>query len=128
MSYCLKVLHTDAERATVRQFGHFRTCPMPKPEHSLILVIEDEDTGQIAGMWMAMNVVLLEGLYIAPEYRHKRGVAQRLFHGMISLLKGRGIRSAFTFTQEPSVAALAAKAGFTDVEGMIHVLTMKEES
>lgn len=123
MSYHLRQL-PPAEWDRIRDYGHFHTgTPLPAPEHAVMLVVEED--AQIIGVWMAMNVVLLEGLYISEEYRHKSGVARRLFHGMISLLQGRGIRSALAYTPHPAVAAMAEKAGFTKVDGELYLLSVK---
>lgn len=112
----------SAEWHRLEGFGHFATCPLPNPAYATILVDEDED-GVICGSWFAHTVVFLEGLHIDPAHRNP-GAARRLFHGMITLLRERGVKAAFTITIDEAVGVLADKAGFARVPGTLHLLTL----
>lgn len=89
---------------------------LPDPNHAMVLVEEDAD-GRIVGTWMLTSIMLLEGLWRAPEVR-KRGVsAKRLLFGMLRLLDDRNVKTVITVIQDPAVEVLAQTAGFQPVPG-----------
>jgi hypothetical protein len=102
--------------------AYFRDHPLPDPATARILVVETPD-GTLAGFWIAMNVVMLEGLYILPEHRKKVGVAKRLLGGMLSLLDTCGVTTAFTLTVDPLVTRLAERHGFPRLPATVHLWT-----
>jgi L-amino acid N-acyltransferase YncA len=90
---------------------------LPADESSFILV--ETAGGSFVGRWMALDAVVLEGLYIAPEYRGKFGAAKKLLYGMLDRLRQRKIREVVTLIQDPMVERLAEKAGFTPLAGRL---------
>ena len=90
---------------------------LPAGDHAMILV---ETAGRnFVGRWMALDAVVLEGLFIAPEYRGKYGAAKRLLYGMLDRLRQRNIREVVTLIQDPAVELLAEKAGFVPLDGRL---------
>src|SRR4030043_137058 len=111
----------------VRNLGHFATCGLPNPEYSRILVVET-DEGQIVGIWFAMNVVHLEGLWIEPSHRGKSAVGRKLLYGMMKFLKNENVKNVFTLSIEPYITRLALHAGFKQLPGEALVLVDGDKS
>jgi hypothetical protein len=90
---------------------------LPAAERSFILV--ETAGGSFVGRWMALDAVVLEGLFIASEYRGKYGAAKKLLYGMLDRLRARNIREVVTLIQDPAVERLAEKAGFAPLDGRL---------
>lgn len=90
------------------------TMPMPG---ALVLILEDEATGEVVGRWMA--VVALEGLFIDEEKRGNPAVARRLYGTMLRTLQELGVGEVLTLIQTPYVEELAEKAGFRPLAGRL---------
>src|SRR5262245_30715389 len=94
----------------------FGSQGLPDPQLAKVLVAEDED-GEIVGIWAAMTVVMLDGLWIKPTHRRVTWLAMKLLRAMRTLLVGLGVRQSFTIASTSDVLVLALKAGFTRVQG-----------
>lgn len=94
----------------------FGAAGLPDPQLAVILVAETPE-GRIVGTWAAMNQVLLDGLWVAPEYRRTTLVAAKLLRGMKDTMRRIGLRHGFAIVHTTEVLSLAMKAGFTRVEG-----------
>lgn len=125
MPYSVEIL-PRSRWEELKDFGHFKaTACLPDPDSAVVLVLRDE-AGKIVGSWFATTLVLLEGLFIDPEHRNKPAAAKRLLLGMIELLKEREVKSALTVTVDPVVRRMAGTAGFQEIDGTLHLLTLKE--
>ena len=98
---------------------------LPDPSRTVILVAETE-TGEIVGVWCAMTVVHLEGLWVAESYRRTSRVAVQLLRTMKSVLTALGIVQSFTYVETADVLVLALKAGFTRLRGDLLTLDLTE--
>lgn len=95
------------------------------PAHARIMVVEaGGDGGEIVAAWTALDVVLYEGLYIAPTYRKKPGVWRKLITVAINLARRHHLRTLLTLTVEEEIAALARKVGFVTLPAQIHRLDL----
>lgn len=88
---------------------------IPDPQLCSVLVAENS-AGEIVGLWSAMPVVHLEGLWVREDYQ-KTTVLGRLHKAMRTLLATLGVRSCFTYVEDPSVLIIALKAGFQRLRG-----------
>jgi hypothetical protein len=77
---------------------------VPVPDGASVVVVEDEDA--IVGCWMLVTVCHAEGVWIAPAYRRKGGVALRLLRGMRTLAKAHGASQVCTSSLDGSVTRL----------------------
>lgn len=84
------------------------------PVGSAIIVVAENDAGEIVGLWSALHTVHLEGLWIDPEYRRTTRTAAQLLRGMKEALAADHIVHSFTMVEynNPEVLVLALKAGF----------------
>jgi N-acetylglutamate synthase-like GNAT family acetyltransferase len=97
---------------------------LPHPDTSIIGVIEED--GQIIGRWMAVNVIMFEGLKIEEAYRRRPGVARRLLNLMIGTLRAKGVIAVTTITQEQAIGDLACRAGFCRIPGTLYQKDLRE--
>ena len=111
----------------VREFGPFKDAGgvLPNPDYSLILGVYEGE--QLIGIWMAKNTVMLEGLYLSPEYRHSYRAAKEITFGMIRELRASHVSEAVTLIQSPYIEGLAKKVGFDKLEGALHLLKIAPE-
>lgn len=124
--YRFRVL-PPAEWDRLKDFGVFAQAGLLRSaDHATIVVVETRD-GKIAGSWFAADLVLLEGLHIAEEYRKSPAVARKLVVGMIEFLREREVRLAMTVTVDAEIAAMTRKAGFVPLPGTLHLLTVGGE-
>jgi hypothetical protein len=102
---------------------------VPDPRYAQILVAEDP-TGTIVGVWAALNTVHLDGLWIAEDYRKTSRVASQLLRGMKRLLTSLGIVHSFTMIsyETPEVLQLSLKAGFQQLPVHLCFLDLTRES
>jgi hypothetical protein len=121
----VRVLPPEAWDAKVAagELAHY--THLPNPTFTQLVVVEDEE-GRIVGSWMAMNTVHLEGLYVAPEARRAVAVQRRLLLGMVGLLTLEGVDGVLTLAEDPAVAILAEKAGFTRIPGVLLQLRLRD--
>ncbi|PYQ25565.1 MAG: hypothetical protein DMF56_27175 [Acidobacteria bacterium] len=98
--------------------------PSLDPHRALIVVVENE-TGNIVARWMAFDTVALEGLSIDPAYQKHPGVAARLMQAMTAALVERNIPQAITMITAPEVERLAGRHGLTPAPGRLWVLDLR---
>lgn len=98
---------------------------LPNPATSLVGVIEKD--GEIIGRWMALNVIMFEGLEIKEAFQKKPGVARRLLNLMLGELRARGIMAALTIVQDETVGELARHAGFTRIPGVLYQKDLRDK-
>ena len=87
------------------------------------VIVEETESGEIIGCWMATQIVLLEALW---RDQPKGFSAKRLLMGMMKHLKERRAKTAITYIEDAEVADLAKVAGFAQMPGAVHLLTRKE--
>ena len=102
----------------------FATHGLPNPDLTLILVAEDA-TGTIVGIWAAMTAVHLDGLWVHPDHQGTT-IAGRLLKGMKALLRQYGLWITFTVIQDAQVMVLAHKAGFVRATGDLWILQIPQ--
>lgn len=93
------------------------------PDHTIVVVVEDAE-GLVVASWLALNIVHLEGLYVAPEGRGHPAIAKTLVLGMTEQLKLANIPAVVTIVQDDAVREMADKLGFTHIPGTLHQLTL----
>lgn len=91
---------------------------LPDASRSLVVVVENE-RGEIVGRWMALDVVALEGLQIEEGHRGNPVVAKLLLGRMLQILTERRVASVLTIVQSAEVERLAGHAGFDPVPGTL---------
>jgi ribosomal protein S18 acetylase RimI-like enzyme len=94
------------------------------PNRAIIVVVENE-VGDIVARWMAFDTVALEGLSIDPGYQKHPGVAARLLQAMTVELMARGVPQAITMITAPEVERLAERHGLTRAPGNLWVLDLR---
>ena len=105
--------------------GQLGPAPLPDPNFSLLIVVQDH-TGRIVASWQALNTVHLEGLFIAEDQRHKGSVVRMLLAGMINALNQGRVPAVLTLAQETSIITLAQKFGFVIVPGTLLQLDLRK--
>lgn len=96
---------------------------LPDPARCIVLVAEDEN-GDIVGHWALVMAPFMEGLWIAEDFRHTTAAAKLLVK-MKSVLKDAEINQAFTLVQSNEVKAVAEHAGFQAIEGTLMMIEDK---
>lgn len=91
---------------------------LPNPATSLVGVVECD--GLIVARWIAMNVVMMEGLRVEEEFRNIPGVARRIVAVMMEELRSKNIEAVLTIVQSPEVGGLAMTAGFEFIPGQLY--------
>ena len=121
---------TTIRMLLVEEWGRLEGMPfaqngLPPPELAVIFVAETA-AGQIIGVWSAMTCVMLDGLWVAPEY-HATTIAGRLLRETKGFLREKEIGVAFTMISDPGVMCLAHKAGFTRCPGDLWMIQVPTE-
>ena len=98
---------------------------LPDPATSIVGVVEKD--GQIVSRWMAVNVIMFEGLQTEEAYRGNPVVARRMFRLMIRALKDRGVTAVTTIVQDDQVGTLARQAGFDRLPGTLYQKDLRGE-
>lgn len=119
-----RVLPPD-EWERLREYGPFKAAGgvLPDPAHARVIVLENA-TGALVGCWEAKDTVILEGLFLSPEYRHSITASKLLFFTMLNELREVNVSQVLTLIQDAYVAGLAKTAGFDKLEGALHVLSI----
>lgn len=82
---------------------------VPDPTTSKIIVAENE-AGEIVGFWFMVQVVHLEPIWIAPEYRSGL-IAGRMWKVMRVLLDSLRINVGFMFADRSDIAEYIPRLG-----------------
>lgn len=101
-----------SEHGRLAGIGPFEKCG-PDPASSMVIVAEDED-GEILGYWCAFNAVHLEPLWVVDGERNN-GVGMALWHGLREVLEEQGVANAFAMVGDEDTMThlpLANKLGF----------------
>lgn len=77
------------------------------PTAATVAVVETED-GVIVGCWAAVQMLHVEGLWIAPAYRGHVSAARRLWRRMRAIVMGKGAASVVTASMSPEITAMLA--------------------
>lgn len=88
----------------------------PDPDHSLVIVGEDTET--IISHWVASEALVLDGLWVDPNYRNTF-ISGRMAITMLDRLKTLGASGVLTVTSEPSVTKQAERLGFRPIPGVV---------
>lgn len=107
----------------LRAYGPFAQAGgvLPDPAHAIVVVVEDE-TGEIQGCWQARDIIILEALHLSEDWRNSPMASRRLFFGMMEEFAAREVTQAITLVQAPYIETLARKAGFTPLPGSVFLL------
>lgn len=98
--------------------------PLVDASTTQVLVVEQD--GAIVGSWLAMRVLHVECLWIAPEHRKAGSVGRRLLAGMTRLLRDLGAKAAMTCAMTDDVRRLIEHRGGTKVPADCYVLPFSE--
>lgn len=80
-----------------------------QPESATIIVAERD--GAIVGCWSLITVAHVEGLWIAPDCRHRGRVLQRLWDRMCEMTAERKLASVLTGAATDSIAKWILRRG-----------------
>jgi ribosomal protein S18 acetylase RimI-like enzyme len=80
-------------------------------ENFAIIIVTEDPTGAIVGVWAAVTAVHLDGLWVDPNHRDTP-IAGQLLRQMKATLQEKGVAVSFTLIQDTDVMVLAHKAGF----------------
>jgi ribosomal protein S18 acetylase RimI-like enzyme len=94
------------------------------PDNAQIVVVEDGDT--LAGCWAVYQQTHVEGLYVAPEYRHNPRVGRRLLQAMTNTALATGGATVQTAAVSEDVAAMLEKIGAVELPGRHFVMRIKD--
>ncbi len=103
-----------SEYSRIIGLGPFVDCA---PSEDAVVVVAEDDNGQIVGYWCAFNAVHLEPLWVA-EAERQNGVGMALWGGLREVLKEHDIPNAFAMVADEDVMThlpLAGKLGFRRV-------------
>lgn len=81
------------------------------PPQTIVLVIEDDATGEVLGSWATMTYRHVEGLHIAPAHRKKGVVAGKLVVAMRTALQHLNCEVVLTAALTDEVRMLIERAG-----------------
>lgn len=94
------------------------------PPDAHVLVIEKD--GRIVGCWAAIRYVHVEGLWLAPDMRHRPGAARRLWLGMRQLAHAMGASVVLTGALSDDVRGLLDHVGATKLPGDHYAVPLGE--
>lgn len=109
------------EWAKVSHLEPFASQGLPAPEHSRIIVAEQE--GTIVAYWGAFSAVHLEPLWVHPDHRKRAGLVRRLWNEVVATVRDAGVRTAFACIADVDAAQnvpLALRHGFQRVQGDLY--------
>lgn len=109
------------EWAKVAHLEPFASQGLPAPEHSRIIVAEQE--GTIVAYWGAFSAIHVEPLWVHPDHRRRPGLVRRLWSGVVSTLQSAGVRTAFACIADVDAAQnvpLALRQGFQRIPGDLY--------
>jgi len=86
------------------------------PAHTMVLVVED-DEGQIVGCWGCYSILHVEGLWIREDHRRKGSVGRRLWTAMRAFLVAKGAGGAVTASMDHDVTAMLERVGARKLPG-----------
>lgn len=112
MSYHLRVLPPD-EWDRIEEPQMKRVLPYLIPEDTRLIVVEHE--GRIVGLWAAIKMVHLEGVWIDPAERGKVPIVRKLLQGIWSVARGWNARTCWTGATNDDVRTLIRKLGGEEV-------------
>lgn len=95
---------------------------LPQESASILVV---EDGGVIVATWALITMVHAEGLWIAPAYRCRFGVAKRLLDGMRQMARSIGCTSVQTAAISDEVAQFIQRLGGSALPGQAFMLPME---
>ncbi len=85
---------------------------VPNPDHSIVVVAEDDD-GNIVGRMMLVVVPHLERTWLAPEARGGT-VAYRLERAICAEAEAAGLRTVFAYTTTPEHTSYMERLGWAN--------------
>jgi hypothetical protein len=102
---------------------------VPKLDPAQTQIVVVERGGVLVGTWAVLQMVHVEGLWIAPAYRGKSpGIVRRLVQGMQMAAQQFGARVVWTGAASASVAQLIRHAGGTRVPFESYILPLQREA
>lgn len=115
------------EWGKVAHLEPFASQGLPAPEHSRIIVAEQE--GTIVAYWGLFSAIHVEPLWIHPDHRKRPGLVRRLWLAVVETLRGAGVRTAFACIADVDAAQnvpLALRHGFVRIQGDLYFVQIKE--
>jgi hypothetical protein len=99
---------------------------IPDPDHTRIVVVEDQDTGRIIGYWVLGDVVHAEPLWLDPMIRSNPVVGRQLLEQVLGTLYLYGAQSVFVVIEDTNtvVREMADQLGFEPLPGRLYALRL----
>jgi len=97
---------------------------LPAPE--VLVVVAEDDHGDIIGVWTAGPIIVLEGLWVREDHQ-KKSALYRMFHFMVEQLKAIGVPVVYSIVQTPDMHRLAAHGGFQPIDGQLIALNLGDK-
>lgn len=74
------------------------------PSNSVVVVLEDDETHEIKGYWVAQNIVHIEPVWLAEDARNGMN-GLKMYAGMMAALSSHGATAAYAFADRPEIAS-----------------------
>ncbi len=84
---------------------------LPPPATSIIAVVEDDNSNEILGFWIAQAVIHIEPIYLTEAAQDGGITAVKLLATLLSELAARGEASFYAFTDQPDVVNYLLRLG-----------------
>lgn len=101
--------------------------PAMDPETNNVRVIVVEQDGQIVATVVALRVVHVHGLWIAPSHRRSRGVWTRLWMGLRRVAQDWRVPAVLTEALPPGMDEIVKKLGGVDGHGPTVIIPLSTE-
>ena len=73
------------------------------PASSVIVVMEDDETKELTGFWVAQTVIHIEPVWLSPSVRGGLD-GLKMYAGMMAALSSHGATTAYAFADRPEIA------------------------
>ena len=73
------------------------------PASSVVVVLEDDNTKEIKGYWVAQTVVHIEPVWLSPSARGGLN-GLKMYAGIMAALNSYGVTTAYAFADRPEIA------------------------
>ena len=74
------------------------------PASSVIVVMEDDETKELTGFWVAQTVIHIEPVWLSPSVRGGLD-GLKMYAGMMAALSSHGATTAYAFADRPEIAS-----------------------
>ena len=73
------------------------------PTSSVIVVMEDDETKELTGYWVAQTVIHIEPVWLSPSARGGLN-GLKMYAGIMAALNSYGVTTAYAFADRPEIA------------------------